>query len=514
MADRKPLVIVDGLVQQFQSNDTLEVDGDIQTTSHIMAISETNYVIIGADRYGNHAWGPLNMLRKSRGTSASPIGVNDSDDLGRFATQGMQDNGVWSTLGAHADVIRFTAVGACTASNHGRSTSFRTIPQGSVNSIEALAIRHDGDIALPMDNQSLLLGAAGDASIYYDSTDLIIDPKEVGSGQVEIKGGLKADFIGLGNENGSETNYFNNVQIPTGKTLPIHGIRTLLQFGSSGLGNMTLPLYGNYIEAGTHTSYDGNYNSAVIGFNGVVNHRGSGTILSAIGQAGTVILRDGAGNITEAKILFAGASNLSTIGSNIVSLYGLYVADMDIGSSVSYAIYTNLGDVHFGDDVEILGDLMFDGAGSGLAHGEIYGYEVADTLTISGSGVANKVQVTSFNANGVSNLTTPDHTEDHITITKAGIYRISANISVSSTGGTSYEMDFAVWKNNGVTEFQNVHCHRELSGAGGDTGTIPISGNVALAVDDTIELWCYNKTNTNNVIIESVTLSLHMIGGV
>lgn len=46
-----------------------------------------------------------------------------------------------------------------------------------------------GNAWLRSDNDKILLGAGKDASIYYDGTDLIIDPKEVGSGVVNLNGG-------------------------------------------------------------------------------------------------------------------------------------------------------------------------------------------------------------------------------------------------------------------------------------------------------------------------------------
>ncbi len=46
----------------------------------------------------------------------------------------------------------------------------------------------DGDLSIPNDSAKLLLGAAQDASIYYNGTDLVINPQEVGTGAVFIDG--------------------------------------------------------------------------------------------------------------------------------------------------------------------------------------------------------------------------------------------------------------------------------------------------------------------------------------
>jgi len=159
------------------------------------------------------------------------------------------------------------------------------------------------------------------------------------------------------------------------------------------------------------------------------------------------------------------------------------------------------------------GDLVFVGAGSGVPYAEIYAYNVASTITIAASGVANKVQVTSFAVNGPSNQNTPDHTNDHITIDTAGIYEVSCSISFESTGGTAYLMAFGAFKNNGATQFTNLHFHRNLSGGGSDHGAGTMTGLIDVAATDTIEIWCWNDTNTNNVVVDDINLSLVQIGG-
>jgi hypothetical protein len=52
-----------------------------------------------------------------------------------------------------------------------------------------------------------------------------------------------------------------------------------------------------------------------------------------------------------------------------------------------------------------------------------------------------------------------------------------------------------------------------MAGAGGDTGSISMNGIIACYVNDTIEIWMWNEDNTNNVIVDDITLSLVQIGG-
>lgn len=163
--------------------------------------------------------------------------------------------------------------------------------------------------------------------------------------------------------------------------------------------------------------------------------------------------------------------------------------------------------------IDVNGNLVFVG-GAGLAFGEIYAHDVANELTITAAGQANKVQITSFTVNGASNNTTPDHTNDHITITKAGKYLCTFAMAISSAAaGGADEVGFAAYKNNGTTEFLNLCGHRTLSGGGTDRGSCSGSGIIDLSVSDTIEVWIWNEDSTDNIVVDDITLTLVQIGG-
>ena len=59
---------------------------------------------------------------------------------------------------------------------------------GTTTPTEVLEV--NGNIFLNGDNQKLLFGVAKDSSIYYDGSDMIFNPKEVGSGQMKVLGDL------------------------------------------------------------------------------------------------------------------------------------------------------------------------------------------------------------------------------------------------------------------------------------------------------------------------------------
>jgi len=58
-----------------------------------------------------------------------------------------------------------------------------------------------GDVSMAQDNAKLLLGTAQDSSIYYDGTDMVINPAEVGSGSLKVLGDINATgYIGNGSQ--------------------------------------------------------------------------------------------------------------------------------------------------------------------------------------------------------------------------------------------------------------------------------------------------------------------------
>jgi hypothetical protein len=67
------------------------------------------------------------------------------------------------------------------------------IGANSSSRTNALTVRKNGNIEIPNDNAKLLFGTGLDASIYYNGTNLIINPKEVGSGILDVLGTLQTD---------------------------------------------------------------------------------------------------------------------------------------------------------------------------------------------------------------------------------------------------------------------------------------------------------------------------------
>ncbi len=147
------------------------------------------------------------------------------------------------------------------------------------------------------------------------------------------------------------------------------------------------------------------------------------------------------------------------------------------------------------------------------AFAQIYEEDGTSTLALAAQDTA--YQITAFSANGESNNATPDHTNDHITITKAGKYLVTINISFSQTTAVAIEYDFHLYKNNGDTEFGEVGAHRN-GGASNSVGNCGCTGIVDFAVNDTVELWVERLDGggvSRTITIQQCSLTLSQIGG-
>ncbi len=141
------------------------------------------------------------------------------------------------------------------------------------------------------------------------------------------------------------------------------------------------------------------------------------------------------------------------------------------------------------------------------AHGEISVVENSSSDSVDD---ATWTQVTRFNTNGLSRTMTPDHTEDHIVVSEAGIYHIM--ISCAFSGDASVDWSFKVFCDNGTIAKDNVHTNRKLGG-GGDIGSMSLNGLVQLTAGNTVELWMKHSAGVSKaLVIEDCTMTLIRIG--
>lgn len=149
-------------------------------------------------------------------------------------------------------------------------------------------------------------------------------------------------------------------------------------------------------------------------------------------------------------------------------------------------------------------------SGGGLQYGEIW---VKDNMVETAIGIAGTfVQVTVFTQNGQSNGTTPDHTNDHITVNTDGIYLLLGSFCVESIGaGAADLVALEARKNNGTVIFNNTFHHRKLAGGGGDVGMMGFVGMANLSSGDTIEVWLTNESNATNILVCHANLSVVLL---
>lgn len=156
-------------------------------------------------------------------------------------------------------------------------------------------------------------------------------------------------------------------------------------------------------------------------------------------------------------------------------------------------------------------DLYFAGAGSELQYANISCNYNTDTMSVSS---AAYTQVTDFDTDSASNGAVPDHTNDHITVEKSGVHLISLAMCLKNSAGVGHNIDVEVKKNNGTSDFDNLHTNRTL-GMGSDVGALAIAGIAALSAGDTVELWVTSDSElAKDITVVDASLSVVLIGGV
>ena len=429
---------------------TLQSDAEVDSNGHDVydiprefnIESGTAFLIARVTFQMGSTWDHISTvdLRGLTPATASGSSVNDHGGLG-----GLADDD-------HTQYVLYS--GAHTPVDLGAQTFTTT---GEVNL---------GETKLQADGRLLHFGAADDAYIQYDDTNLLIKPDVVGSGIVIIQGGARVSgYLGVGISNPGH---------------PIH-----IFTGTSGVG-LRIENTNNHALCeliGTSTSQF-TFGDA------------------ADSNIGRVIYRH-----TTDSMGFD-TNNTEAIRIDSSQRVGLKT------SSPDERLHVN-GNAKIGGDLYATGDVYFTGAGSGLPYGEIYLYNSATTITIASTGVGNKVQVTAFAADGESNLTTPAHGTDDITITKPGRYMVNVSAVIGNTDAAAYSIAFGVFKNDGAVQFQNLHStYGFTTGVADERRSVSLSGIISLSASDTVELWCWNDSGgTEDVDIVSATLSLSMVGG-
>ncbi|GAG87687.1 unnamed protein product, partial [marine sediment metagenome] len=135
--------------------------------------------------------------------------------------------------------------------------------------------------------------------------------------------------------------------------------------------------------------------------------------------------------------------------------------------------------------------------------GEMYIYNNSVATVIHTEDMYHNVTagVTEGETNGFTYAT------GNLTATHAGLYMVSLSCSFSGGNNVEYHMTMGV---NAVRQ-TNLHTERKL-GAGGDKGSISISGLISLSATDKVNIMIENVDGTDNAIIHSANLNLYRIG--
>ena len=145
--------------------------------------------------------------------------------------------------------------------------------------------------------------------------------------------------------------------------------------------------------------------------------------------------------------------------------------------------------------------------GAGVAYyGSISVDEGASAQTLTNAG--QYYSVTQFAVNGLSSGMTPDHTNDRITVTNAGVYEVSCVMSFSGTASTIYDM--AIYVDGSINTTLTIQ--RDI-GTGNTVGAAAISGLVSLTAGQVLTLWAKSDGTSKAFLVVHANLNVRSVGG-
>jgi hypothetical protein len=156
--------------------------------------------------------------------------------------------------------------------------------------------------------------------------------------------------------------------------------------------------------------------------------------------------------------------------------------------------------------IELIGDVIFEGDGTGLPYGCMHGYNIAETVAV---GVVDTwYELTAGLVSVETNLVTFQNNHE-LKVTKAGRYAINWSMAVQSTTAND-EFEGAIAINN--TADTTTACHATLVKA---NAAVCLSGGsvVDLAANDLISVAVLNHSTNRDIMVEHVTLTVVMVGG-
>lgn len=484
----------------FKWNDGVEIIAPATTDVplSVSALAGQTAAIIQTDVNGT----PTAAINAAGEFTNSPNAGNKNEAFGALALDA-------ALTGADNTALGYSALGATTSGNW--NTGIGT---------QALNANTGGHYNVGVGRRACYTNSTGDANIGIGYKALNINSLgnqnvAIGFEAGELVTGSGNIFIGYragAQETGSNTLYIDNSPTTTPlihgdfstDVVTINGTQTITDAGndvltlvSTGTGSRAGLVCDNdssvqfqlFMGGSLHGSYPST--AALVLDDGaafIIGHT-SATPRMYVSSAGSIgIGTSGKPTANDGDMIFFQAkSSTPTLASNTCGLYG-----EDFSGTVRLKVQDEDGDEHF----------------LTVAYGEIKveGNATATTISASSTDFSNKVQVTIFDTNGLSRGTTPDHTNDHITVDDNGVYKVSAVLSFS--GATGDLISFAIFKNNGATQL-TTRATRELGST--DVGNASTQGLADLSINDTVEIWIQNESDSDNVTVEDATLLIEHV---
>jgi len=142
-----------------------------------------------------------------------------------------------------------------------------------------------------------------------------------------------------------------------------------------------------------------------------------------------------------------------------------------------------------------------------------YGCIISDTGTdIVLAAQDTWYQIVAFDTDKAENILDADHTNDHIIITKTGVYHIGLTACVHSAASNNYQL--RVRKNDGATDL-HPHLYQTTSVAG-QIENIAGTCIESLTADDTLEVWILRTDGgavAKTLTTDHIALNVTMLGG-
>lgn len=320
-------------------------------------------------------------------TKYSAIGVGGSGVWSWYGIAGLADQFITGVSQYDQIIARVGTVG---------------LDIGRLNTAIDMKFAIDGEIQIPADGSvgsagCLSFGAAQDAAIYYNATDLIIDPKVVGSGAVNLNGGSLATTGNLFIR--SDTGYIdlgataNDYKIQWNGSDAVHTITAgdfVFSGGNVGIGTAT-PAYNLQVVSDTGniglragTGYAGIITTGAIP---IIFYTGGTNERARIDNTGVLSLQSDLKLKVDSKKLYFGAGDDATItfdGDSLNIVANAVTATDDLLLTGRYVGVTGYLGVGISTPTQPV-DVLFSDATGGVAGFHIKNSSTSTTSSYAGA---------------------------------------------------------------------------------------------------------------------------------